>query len=529
MVSDPKPTNHSGTKNGKPTETDISFYITIRRKTLFYTVNLILPTLLISFLCILVFYLPAEAGQLLYRSLYQKLSYVLIHHFASRAGVSFFPCLCLHSMSFGFPCLWLLSRCSWFLPRLLEYSYDQIAFYFDLCYFRPVILVISISFSRCDFSIDFLTRLLSFDLSRNLLSGEKVTLGISILLSLVVFLLLVSKILPPTSLVLPLIAKYLLFTFLMNCISILATVIIINWNFRGPRTHKMPNWIRAVFLKYLPVLLFIRRPKKTRLRWMMDMPNLGVHYHPYHPDSSRQPQARQDTSQTPADSYSFGRKTRDLDLNEEGSCLPPPLPSDSRHHHHHQEQHHHHHHLHHVVSPPQTQHHQSSGHSHQDHPSLHREHSHLHHSHQHHSTCNAINAQSSLSPAHLHPSHDLLHRNNSILSDNGIGCGLGPPSGPAMDPMSPGGSSCHSPKDDDSIDTLYLTPEAYRATEAIEFIAEHLRSEDEYIQVSLMSGLNISLRVRKKFTLKSHQETCDILCSLSSLMPLSWCSLSVSS
>ncbi|KAI8438528.1 hypothetical protein MSG28_011002 [Choristoneura fumiferana] len=112
-----------------PTETDITFYIIIRRKTLFYTVNLILPTVLISFLCVLVFYLPAEAG-------------------------------------------------------------------------------------------------------------EKVTLGISILLSLVVFLLLVSKILPPTSLVLPLIAKYLLFTFIMNTVSILVTVIIINWNFRGPRTHR---------------------------------------------------------------------------------------------------------------------------------------------------------------------------------------------------------------------------------------------------------------------------------------------------
>jgi nicotinic acetylcholine receptor len=108
---------------GNPTETDITFVITIRRKTLFYTVNLILPTVLISFLCVLVFYLPAEAG-------------------------------------------------------------------------------------------------------------EKVTLGISILLSLVVFLLLVSKILPPTSLVLPLIAKYLLFTFIMNTVSILVTVIIINWNFR---------------------------------------------------------------------------------------------------------------------------------------------------------------------------------------------------------------------------------------------------------------------------------------------------------
>ena len=46
-----------------PSETDITFYITIRRKTLFYTVNLILPTILISFLCVLVFYLPAEAGE----------------------------------------------------------------------------------------------------------------------------------------------------------------------------------------------------------------------------------------------------------------------------------------------------------------------------------------------------------------------------------------------------------------------------------------------------------------------------------
>lgn len=113
-------------------------------------------------------------------------------------------------------------------------------------------------------------------------SGEKVTLGISILLSLVVFLLLVSKILPPTSLVLPLIAKYLLFTFLMNCISILATVIVINWNFRGPRTHKMPNWVRVIFLKYLPILLFMKRPKKTRLKWMMEMPSLHYDYHHHH-------------------------------------------------------------------------------------------------------------------------------------------------------------------------------------------------------------------------------------------------------
>ena len=30
--------------------------------------------------------------------------------------------------------------------------------------------------------------------------------------------------------------------------SILVTVVIINWNFRGPRTHSMPNWIRVIMM-----------------------------------------------------------------------------------------------------------------------------------------------------------------------------------------------------------------------------------------------------------------------------------------
>ncbi|KAG5872954.1 hypothetical protein JTB14_022154 [Gonioctena quinquepunctata] len=247
-----------------PTETDITFYIIIRRKTLFYTVNLILPTVLISFLCVLVFYLPAEAG-------------------------------------------------------------------------------------------------------------EKVTLGISILLSLVVFLLLVSKILPPTSLVLPLIAKYLLFTFIMNTVSILVTVVIINWNFRGPRTHRMPSWIRSVFLNYLPAMLLMKRPRKTRLRWMMEMPGMGVPPHPY------------------------------------GS--PTDIPK-------------------HISS---------------------------------------IESQSKvevmeLSDLHHHPNCKINRKPNSDL---GVGVGVG-------------GDSCR--RESESSDSILLSPEASKATEAVEFIAEHLRNEDLYIQ-----------------------------------------------
>merc|ERR1711953_1527203 len=106
---------------------DITFNITMRRKTLFYTVNLIIPCMGISFLTVLVFYLPSD-------------------------------------------------------------------------------------------------------------SGEKVSLSISILLSLTVFFLLLAEIIPPTS------------------------VVVLNVHFRSPQTHTMAPWVRRVFIHILPRLLVMRRP-----------------------------------------------------------------------------------------------------------------------------------------------------------------------------------------------------------------------------------------------------------------------------
>ncbi|CDW56203.1 nicotinic acetylcholine receptor non alpha [Trichuris trichiura] len=94
-------------------------------------------------------------------------------------------------------------------------------------------------------------------------AGEKITLTLNVLLSLVVFLLLVSKILPPTSSTIPLMAKYLLLTFLLNIITILVTVLIINVFFRGPTTHRMPQWVRHTFLDFLPKMLMMKRPKRV--------------------------------------------------------------------------------------------------------------------------------------------------------------------------------------------------------------------------------------------------------------------------
>jgi len=51
-------------------------------------------------------------------------------------------------------------------------------------------------------------------------------MSISILLALIVFLLLVSKILPPTSLKVPLVARFILFTFITNVLTIASTVLV---------------------------------------------------------------------------------------------------------------------------------------------------------------------------------------------------------------------------------------------------------------------------------------------------------------
>ncbi|XP_051954647.1 neuronal acetylcholine receptor subunit alpha-2-like isoform X2 [Xyrauchen texanus] len=90
--------------------------------------------------------------------------------------------------------------------------------------------------------------------------GEKITLCISVLLSLTVFLLLITEIIPSTSLVIPLIGEYLLFTMIFVTLSIVITVFVLNVHHRSPSTHKMPSWVHSVFLDLIPRWLFMRRP-----------------------------------------------------------------------------------------------------------------------------------------------------------------------------------------------------------------------------------------------------------------------------
>ncbi|XP_068444650.1 neuronal acetylcholine receptor subunit beta-2 isoform X2 [Clinocottus analis] len=96
--------------------------------------------------------------------------------------------------------------------------------------------------------------------------GEKMTLCISVLLALTVFLLLISKIVPPTSLAVPLIGKYLMFTMVLVTFCIVTSVCVLNVHHRSPSTHHMPDWVKRFFLVRLPTFLFMRRPGSSNVQ-----------------------------------------------------------------------------------------------------------------------------------------------------------------------------------------------------------------------------------------------------------------------
>ncbi|KAM4678287.1 neuronal acetylcholine receptor subunit alpha-3-like [Discoglossus pictus] len=95
--------------------------------------------------------------------------------------------------------------------------------------------------------------------------GEKVNLCMSVLLSLTVFLLVITEIIPSTSLVIPLIGEYLLFTMIFVTLSIVITVFVLNVHYRTPTTHTMPQWVKRIFLERLPKIMFMTRPTKEMI------------------------------------------------------------------------------------------------------------------------------------------------------------------------------------------------------------------------------------------------------------------------
>uniref|UniRef100_A0A1B6CC32 Neurotransmitter-gated ion-channel transmembrane domain-containing protein n=1 Tax=Clastoptera arizonana TaxID=38151 RepID=A0A1B6CC32_9HEMI len=97
-------------------------------------------------------------------------------------------------------------------------------------------------------------------------SGEKLTLGVTILLSLTVFLNLVAESMPTTSDAVPLIGTYFNCIMFMVASSVVLTVVVLNYHHRTADIHEMPPWIKTVFLQWLPWILGMGRPGKKITR-----------------------------------------------------------------------------------------------------------------------------------------------------------------------------------------------------------------------------------------------------------------------
>ncbi|CAF4413891.1 unnamed protein product, partial [Rotaria sp. Silwood2] len=104
-------------------------------------------------------------------------------------------------------------------------------------------------------------------------SGDKLNLQITTLLSVVMFSLLLSEILPPTSTAIPIITLYFMCVMTMSAVSVVASVVILSFHFRNSKSHTMPLWIRKYISNYLAWLLLMKRPnhdlswRGIRRRW----------------------------------------------------------------------------------------------------------------------------------------------------------------------------------------------------------------------------------------------------------------------
>nr|CAD7428821.1 unnamed protein product [Timema monikensis] len=98
-------------------------------------------------------------------------------------------------------------------------------------------------------------------------------LGVTILLSLTVFSLLVAQVLPQTSDAVPLIGTYFNCIMFMVASSVVLTVVVLNYHHRTADIHEMPQWIKCVFLQWLPWFLGMSRPGKKITRKTILMSN----------------------------------------------------------------------------------------------------------------------------------------------------------------------------------------------------------------------------------------------------------------
>lgn len=79
-------------------------------------------------------------------------------------------------------------------------------------------------------------------------SGEKIALGVTVLLAFSVFMLAIAEKMPETSESIPLIGVYLTAVMAITCVSVIMTVIVLNFFYRGPTLTHVPAWAQIHIL-----------------------------------------------------------------------------------------------------------------------------------------------------------------------------------------------------------------------------------------------------------------------------------------
>lgn len=100
-------------------------------------------------------------------------------------------------------------------------------------------------------------------------SGEKITLGITVLLAFSVFMLLIAENMPATSEFVPLIGIYLTVTMGMTSLSIILTVFVLQLHHVGPHQRGVPRWLQ-IFSHDILARVMCLRPKVNPFIYLSD-------------------------------------------------------------------------------------------------------------------------------------------------------------------------------------------------------------------------------------------------------------------
>ncbi|CAF1309528.1 unnamed protein product [Rotaria sordida] len=108
-------------------------------------------------------------------------------------------------------------------------------------------------------------RELEFDNKKFVLIYSKST-EITTLLTVVMFSLLISEIMPPSSNAIAIITVYFMCVMIMSVVSVAASVLVLSLHFRNSKNYTMPLWVHKYLCNYLAWLLCMKRPNHD-LSW----------------------------------------------------------------------------------------------------------------------------------------------------------------------------------------------------------------------------------------------------------------------